>query len=306
MACMPSGADLGDALVSAAGVGVVMTVRQLLAADADVNFQDESTSALSIASEKGHEKVLRLLLEKGAQVNAKTKRGGATIHEAAFEGHTLVVRLLVESGADIQACTDTGATALDIAEEMGHFQIVRMLLGNMALTPSKEQLTIGIDFDTDFSSVAYHFEAQGRPDSELVMSWPGAAGILTPNTPTLIDYDVKQRCSFTWGYKVNPTGKGKLEGFKLLLDPDQPVPLYVPAINTKKELSRLGKDPVSVASDYIGALYKHALDSITSCYPKDFVNEHQKKFVFTIPAVWTDKAKDNLKRACYLLSDFLI
>jgi hypothetical protein len=303
---MPSGADLGDELILAASRGAVTTVRQLLDGGADVDFLDDRTSALSIASENGHENVVRLLLERGARVNAKTKRGGAAIHEAAFEGHASVVRLLAESGADIDACTDTGATAIGIAEEMGHLQIVRMLLGNVALAPSKEQLTIGVDFGTYFSSVALNFGDLARESTKCVTSWPGAAGQVLPNAPTLIAYDAKETHLFTWGYKVNRTSKNKLEGFRLLLDPEQPVPLYLPASNTKKELSRLSKDAVDVASDYIGALYKNALDYITSSYPKDFVYMHQMKFVFTIPAVCSDKAKHNLKRACYPLSDFLI
>ena len=112
------------------------------------------------------------------------------------------------------------------------------------------------------------------------------------NGLNLIDYDVKDKKSFAWGSKVNPTSRGRLEGIKLLLDPDQPVPLYVPASNTKKELQKLGKPPLDVASDYLRALYNHALGYINASYPKEFVEMQQKRFVLTVPAVWSDKAKD--------------
>ncbi|KAI9764162.1 MAG: hypothetical protein M1840_008644 [Geoglossum simile] len=46
------------------------------------------------AAEKGHETVARLLLEKGADLNAKTLDGKTALHLAAENGHVMVVRLL--------------------------------------------------------------------------------------------------------------------------------------------------------------------------------------------------------------------
>jgi molecular chaperone DnaK (HSP70) len=161
------------------------------------------------------------------------------------------------------------------------------------------QLIIGLDFGTTFSGIAYIFTEQNKPDPEAVTDWPGTPGLKLPKTPTLIDYGGANGAkSFTWGSKVNPTSKGKLEGIKLLLDPDQPVPLYVPASNTKKELQKLGKPPLDVATDYLGALYEHAMGHINNTYPKDFVDMQQKKFVLTVPAVWSDKAKDLTLKVC--------
>jgi molecular chaperone DnaK (HSP70) len=155
------------------------------------------------------------------------------------------------------------------------------------------QLIIGLDFGTTFSGIAYIFTEQNKPDPEAVTDWPGTPGLKVPKTPTLIDYDgANGGKSFLWGSKVNPTSKSRLEGIKLLLDPDQPVPLYVPASNTKKALQKLGKPPNDVAADYLKALYQHALGHINNAYPKDFVDMQQKKFVLTVPAVWSDKAKD--------------
>ena len=157
------------------------------------------------------------------------------------------------------------------------------------------QLIIGLDFGTTFSGIAYIFTEQNKPDPEAVTDWPGTPGLKVPKTPTLIDYGTSGANggkSFLWGSKVNPTSDKRLEGIKLLLDPDQPVPLYMPASNTKKALQRLGKPPVDVASDDLKVLYQHALGTINNAFPKDFVDMQQKKFVLTVPAVWSDKAKD--------------
>jgi hypothetical protein len=154
------------------------------------------------------------------------------------------------------------------------------------------QLIIALDFGISFSAIAYFFTEIGAPDLAVVTDWPGSPGIRAPKTPTLIAYESNDKSAFTWGYKVNPTSKTKIEGITLLLDPDQVIPIYVPAWNSKKELQRLGKSPIDVASDYIGALYQHALTIINLQWPKDFVDMQQKKIVMTHPAVWSDKAKD--------------
>ena len=82
-----------------------------------------------------------------------------------------------------------------------------------------------------------------------------------------------------------------MEGVKLLLDPTQETPLYIPETKTAAELKKLGKPAVNVATDYISAIYEHALAKIAAKVPADYLQMCQKKFVVTVPAVWSDKAK---------------
>jgi hypothetical protein len=129
--------------------------------------------------------------------------------------------------------------------------------------------------------------------SEGITSWaitPGAEGRKQPKIPTIISYDPKNKKSFAWG--AQKSNHEKIEAIKLLLDPDQETPLYVPASNTKAELQKLGKPAVEVAADFIGAIYKHAMSKIEAKIPKDYLQLCQKKFVLTVPAVWSDKAKN--------------
>lgn len=156
---------------------------------------------------------------------------------------------------------------------------------------SDDQLIIALDFGTTFSGIAYIFTGSGESDPHSIKEWPGEDRN-PPKTPTLIQYD-KDKRSFIWGAKVDPTSVDRIEGVKLLLDPTQPTPLFVPQNqSTKKVLAALGKPPIDVATDYIGALYAHALAQIENAFFKDYVAMQQKKFVLTVPAVWSDKAKD--------------
>ena len=54
--------------------------------------------------------MVRLLLEKGADIEARTKKGSTPLHRAAWGGIDKVVRLLLEKGADIEARTKKGST----------------------------------------------------------------------------------------------------------------------------------------------------------------------------------------------------
>ena len=65
-------------------------MKQLLDAGADVNAQAKHRSALQVASESGHEQIVRLLLERGALADNNA------IQAASAGGHEQIVRLLLE------------------------------------------------------------------------------------------------------------------------------------------------------------------------------------------------------------------
>ena len=164
-------------------------------------------------------------------------------------------------------------------------------LGKLNMSDSDEQLIIAVDFGTTFSGIAYAFTGSGDTEPISVKTWPDEDRT-APKTPTLIHYSADRK-KFTWGATVDRINPEVIEGIKLLLDPTQTQPLYIPAEQkTKKLLGTLGKLPIDVASDYIAALYNHAMNEIENAFFKDYVQMQQKKFVLTVPAVWSDKAKD--------------
>ncbi|KAI1417493.1 actin-like ATPase domain-containing protein [Hypoxylon sp. FL1857] len=162
---------------------------------------------------------------------------------------------------------------------------------------SDDRIIIALDFGTTFSGIAYAFNNPGKKTEVVpILDWPGLEGHRQPKVPTLISYDPNDPTKFQWGGQVDWRSEA-VQGVKLLLDPDQPQPIYLPTANTKDDLKKLPKDPVDIAADFIGAIYKHALSKIESAGVKDYVEFCQKQFVLSVPAVWSDKAKDRTIRA---------
>jgi ankyrin repeat protein len=84
---------------------------------------------LSWAAERGHEAVAKLLLEKGAYVDSREGWSSPTPLSLAVEhGHEAVVQLLLEKGAYVESRDNDGRTPLSLAAEHGHEAVVRLLL----------------------------------------------------------------------------------------------------------------------------------------------------------------------------------
>jgi ankyrin repeat protein len=84
---------------------------------------------LMIASRSGSLAAVKLLLEKGAKVDAADSRKGQNaLMWAAAEGHSDIVDLLIQSGANVKTASDGGFTALVFATQKGNANVVTNLI----------------------------------------------------------------------------------------------------------------------------------------------------------------------------------
>lgn len=66
----------------------------------------------------------QLLIDNGAEVNARGDLGETALHKAVGMGHTEIVRVLLKNGADPRIASDTGTTPIAYADKP---EIVEML-----------------------------------------------------------------------------------------------------------------------------------------------------------------------------------
>jgi hypothetical protein len=104
----------------------------------------EDESPLMMAALKGHAKLARKLIDKGADVN---KPGWAPLHYAATGGHLEIMSLLLEHHAFIDAESPNGTTPLMMAAHYGTPAAVKLLLEAGADTAMRNQLGLSaVDF----------------------------------------------------------------------------------------------------------------------------------------------------------------
>jgi ankyrin repeat protein len=107
------------------------TVLTLLDASADVRqvsetpMRNEALHALLALSKDAD--VLRLLIERGADVNAVQTAGYRPLHQAAVAGREDLVRMLLDAGADKTVRCDRGKTPAEYARERGHAAVAELL-----------------------------------------------------------------------------------------------------------------------------------------------------------------------------------
>lgn len=131
--------ESSPALIAAVRKNDLDEARAELAKGADVNAQEpvSGVTPLSWAALHSHAEMAGLLIEHGANLEARNRDGARPLHASAFLGHTEVVKLLIESGADIEAKDDKGATPSDATR--ADWGIVQFVTGILQLPKLDQQ-----------------------------------------------------------------------------------------------------------------------------------------------------------------------
>jgi hypothetical protein len=99
----------------AAASGNIEAIKQHLEAGTDVDAKEPpgGSTPLLVAAIFGRADAAKLLIEKGANVNASSNDGATALHGAAFFCHAEIVKLLLDKGAEVNAKNIRGETPLD-------------------------------------------------------------------------------------------------------------------------------------------------------------------------------------------------
>ena len=128
------GADGNVPLGLAAFFGHVDAMRRLLEAGADVaataaNFMKVQPLHAAVGARSAA--AVSLLLDRGANVNARQQIGYTPLMGAAAAGREDLVDMLLRHGADSALVSEDGKTAADVAREHGHEALAARILGSV-------------------------------------------------------------------------------------------------------------------------------------------------------------------------------
>ena len=121
--------DRGPALVAASESNQEKIVQLLLEKGADPNIQGgASFNALHAASTYGSEAIVKMLLQSGAKVNAPGGHWGNALQAASYHGYLPIVETLLMNGADVNAQGGRHHNALEAAACGNKTDVARLLL----------------------------------------------------------------------------------------------------------------------------------------------------------------------------------
>lgn len=122
--------ELSEALFPAADAGHAPVITILLDRGADPNARDRGWKATPVgrAAMSGHADCVQYLIDKGADPNAVDRFGYTPLMRAAFSGHADCCWILLEAGANPRPQNADGLDALMLAAGEGHADVVRLWL----------------------------------------------------------------------------------------------------------------------------------------------------------------------------------
>jgi ankyrin repeat protein len=109
--------------------GDVELAQVLLEHGAEIQARDRrGRTPILLASQSRHVELAQVLLEHGAETEARDIDGRTPILIASDKGHVVLVQLLLKHGAETEARDNDGCTLILLASDHGHVELVQLLL----------------------------------------------------------------------------------------------------------------------------------------------------------------------------------
>ncbi|KAK3997750.1 hypothetical protein QBC44DRAFT_228707 [Cladorrhinum sp. PSN332] len=184
------------------------------------------------------------------------------------------------------------------------------------------RIVIGLDFGTTYSGVAYcddNAAREGTVGVRIIESWPGSKVDSSEKVPSRIAYSPPATSganpTILWGNQIKHTTKATVHAcMKLRLDekmkgsPEFRMLLAfltsrVNSLDLDLDPSDLldepdgppeypGKSPVDMVSDYLTKVREAAWQEMEKTYGVQMFASMRRELVVTVPAVWSERAKD--------------
>ncbi|KAF1983181.1 actin-like ATPase domain-containing protein [Aulographum hederae CBS 113979] len=174
------------------------------------------------------------------------------------------------------------------------------------------KIIIGVDYGTTFTGVSYVPSTKSSiKDINIIRSWPGPSKEADEawKTPSRIAYASENMGAYGnhWGYQVTPKMKSYSWTKLLLDDADNRIRQDDSSVADllKSQGDGLMKLPpyrsaTAVCADYLCEIYKFTIAELNKRLSPEVVSITPFEFWFTVPAIWSDKAKNATKQAATL------
>lgn len=144
-------------------------------------------------------------------------------------------------------------------------------------------------------------------DVVVITSWPGTsrASETVYKIPSRIAYPNENYRiqNNKWGFQVE-SGMISYSWTKLLLDKDTPAEEFDDETLKLQEAAGMpilklpvGKDAVTVAADFLRAVYNHTITTLEKQITAEILAITPMELWFTIPAIWSDEAQNATREA---------
>jgi len=150
---------------------------------------------------------------------------------------------------------------------------------------------------------------QIRDKITVIKNWPNALQFYSEKASTTLAYEDGKLIA--WGGKVKASHTTIVSYFKLGLQPEA-IKHYQGSVKSPDSSSLGGflndsnwkhpnlpnKEPVDLAADYLKEIRDYVLkEALPKDFGESFLSNQSFKYVLTVPAIWSDKAKDLTKKA---------